>query len=165
MPLGSAASITVRRAQPEDLDRLIGLAVAEGEDRGLTRRRFDGDLESEDRELFLATADGQLAGYGRTCRFEHDAGAPANVAPDGYYLSGIRVASAWRRCGIGEELTRVRLGWVFERAAEAWYFTNARNHASLALHAKLGFAELTRDFTYPGVSFAGGLGVLSRARR
>jgi hypothetical protein len=74
-------SITVRRAQPEHLDRLIALAVAEGKDRELTHRSFYAGLETEDRELFLATADGQLAGYGRTYRFERK--APANVAPDG----------------------------------------------------------------------------------
>ncbi|MGO9752366.1 MAG: N-acetyltransferase family protein [Solirubrobacteraceae bacterium] len=165
MPLGPATSITVRRARHEDLDRLIALAIAEGEDRELTHRRFHADSQTEVRELFLATPDGQLAGYGRTCRFERETGAPANVAPNGYHLSGILVASSWRRRGIGEELTWTRLVWVLERAAEAWHFTNARHRASLALHAKLGFAEVTRDFTYPGVSFDSGLGLLSRAKR
>jgi hypothetical protein len=55
--------------------------------------------------------------------------------------------------------------WIFEHVPEAWYFTNARNHASLALHAKLGFVEVTRDFSYPNVSFDGGVGVLGRALR
>jgi len=43
---------------------------------------------------------------------------------------------------------------------EIWYFTNA---ASLLLHYRLGFREVTRDFTYPGVTFTGGVGVLCRA--
>jgi len=43
----------------------------------------------------------------------------------------------------------------------AWYFTNARNEASLRLHRELGFREVTRDFSYPGVTFEGGVGILS----
>lgn len=39
----------------------------------------------------------------------------------------------------------------------------ARNVASLRLHAKLSFVEVTRDFSYPGVEFSGGVGVLCRA--
>jgi hypothetical protein len=49
------------------------------------------------------------------------------------------------------------------RAPEAWYVTNARNHRSLRLHERLGFREVTRDFVFPGVTFEGGVGVLSRA--
>ena len=80
-------------------------------------------------------------------------------------MGGLLVETSSRRRGIGEALTRARMHWVFERAPEAWYFTNARNLASLALHAKLGFIEVTRDFVYPRVSFDGGVGVLGRALR
>jgi hypothetical protein len=41
-----------------------------------------------------------------------------------------------------------------------WYFASADNPASLDLHRDLGFREHTREFTFPGVSFAGGGGVL-----
>ncbi|MGO9960458.1 MAG: N-acetyltransferase family protein [Solirubrobacteraceae bacterium] len=129
MPLGPATAITVRRAQPQDLDRLIALTVAEGDDRELTQRRLYADLETEGRELFLATADRQPAGYGRTCRFEHDAGAPANVAPDGYYLSGILVASSWRRRGIGE---RSRAGSACSRGPGAKSRVCSTTHESRA---------------------------------
>jgi hypothetical protein len=41
------------------------------------------------------------------------------------------------------------MAWVFERAEEVWFFANARNRASLELHARLGFVEVTRDFAFP----------------
>jgi len=46
--------------------------------------------------------------------------------------------------------------WIAERAPEAWYFTNARNEASQAMHRRLGFVEVTRAFTFPDWSFDGG---------
>jgi aminoglycoside 6'-N-acetyltransferase I len=87
------------------------------------------------------------------------------VAPEGYYMGGLLVSTRWRRHGIAEALTRARMAWIFERASEAWYVTNARNTASLMRHAKLGFGEVRRDFSFPGVSCDGGVGVLGRARR
>ena len=67
---------------------------------------------------------------------------------------------AWRRAGVGRALTEARLAWIAERAERAYYFTNARNQTSLDLHRKLGFKELTRTFTGPGIAFDGGQGVL-----
>jgi hypothetical protein len=55
------------------------------------------------------------------------------------------------------------MAWTAERATEIWFFANAANRASLLLHHGLGFREVTRDFTYPGVTFTGGTGVLCRA--
>ena len=72
------------------------------------------------------------------------------------------VAPALQRRGVGAELTRRRLQWIAERAGEAFYFVDAENRASRALHERFGFAELTRDFTYPGVTFPEGGGVLYR---
>jgi GNAT superfamily N-acetyltransferase len=68
-----------------------------------------------------------------------------------------------RRQGIGSALTRARLEWVFERADSVFYVVNATNRASIDLHAKQGFEEVTRDFDLPGVTFVGGHGVLCRA--
>jgi hypothetical protein len=53
--------------------------------------------------------------------------------------------------------------WISERASEAFYFANALNRPSIDLHARLGFVELTRDFSIPGASFVGGCGILFRA--
>jgi hypothetical protein len=52
--------------------------------------------------------------------------------------------------------------WTPARPDAAWYFANARNRASLDLHARLGFEEVTRAFDLAGVTFEGGEGVLCR---
>jgi ribosomal protein S18 acetylase RimI-like enzyme len=160
-----AGMTRVRPATPADIGGLVGLVEAEGRDGAAMRERFETDLRDPERGLFLAMVGGGLAGYGRSSGFVPPEGAPPNVAPAGYYLGGLLVGSAWRRRGVGQALTQARMAWAFARAAEVWYFTNARNQASLALHAALGFVEVTRDFVYPGVSFEGGVGVLCHARR
>ena len=117
------------------------------------------------RRLFVASVEGCFAGFGRTTHFIPPAGARPNVAPEGYYVVGLLVDPAWRRRGVGLALTRARMGRAFERGEHVWFFANARNRASLDLHARLGFVEVTRDFAFPGVSFDGGVGVLCRAAR
>lgn len=159
------SAIEVRAANTPDLEAVVALVAAHGRDPARLRRRCETDLAEDESHLVVAIADGELVGYGRTGRFTHPPQASPNVAPEGYYMGGLLVASVWRRRGIGEALTRACLAWASERASEAWYFTNARNEASLALHAKVGFLEVTRDFVYPGVSFDGGVGVLGRALR
>jgi ribosomal protein S18 acetylase RimI-like enzyme len=142
---------------------LVALATAH-EKPEFMREAFESDLSQPDRVLLLAIADGEIAGYGRGSHFKPASEAPANVAPEGYYLGGLLVAERWRRRGIALWLTRARMAWAFERAPEVWYFTNARNAPSLALHAKAGFVEVTREFFYPDVSFEGGVGVLGHAQ-
>jgi ribosomal protein S18 acetylase RimI-like enzyme len=97
----------------------------------------------------------QIVAYARAVFLD-----PAPTAPTGYYLGGVVVATRARRSGLGSRLTEARLAWIAERASSAWYFTNARNRASLCLHERLGFHEETREFAIPGVEFAGGVGVL-----
>lgn len=77
-------------------------------------------------------------------------------------LGGVIVVDPWRRRGVGRALTRVRLEFLRPRAQEVFFVVNARNRASIDLHAAFGFEELTRDFEAPGVSFTGGVGILFR---
>jgi GNAT superfamily N-acetyltransferase len=112
--------------------------------------------------LLVATAGGETCGFATAAWFEPPEGAPPDGAPAGWYLFGIIVREGWRRRGIGARLTEARLAWIAERADEAYYFANALNRASLDLHERLGFRELTRSFSFPGASFQGGTGVLSR---
>ena len=97
------------------------------------------------------------AGYGTV---EHLAweGLPA-----GWYLGGVVVSPALRRRGIGARLTQERLDWVAQRGREAFYFVNARNRASIDLHAPFGFREVARDIRVPGLTFTDGIGLLFRA--
>jgi hypothetical protein len=59
---------------------------------------------------------------------------------------------------------RARLRWISERADAAWFFANIRNTGSIELHHRFGFEEITRDFSFPGLAFQGGEGILFRAR-
>lgn len=144
------------------MEELVALAGTERGDSEM-RGRVALDLRTANRRLFVAVVEERVVGYGRVAYFDPPHDAPADVAPAGYYLSGLLVPLPWRGLGVGQRLTMVRLAWIFERADYAWYFTNARNQASLALHAKLGFTEVTREFSYPGVTFDGGIGVLAKA--
>jgi ribosomal protein S18 acetylase RimI-like enzyme len=156
--------LIIRGATDGELGVAAGLAVAErgGEAAGW-QARFSADAADPDACFLVALAGDQIVGYGRARRFEPGADAPARTAPGGYYLTGVLVASAHRRRGVGERLTRARMGWAAERARELWFFTNAGNAGSLRLHERLGFEEVTRDFEFPGVTFDGGVGVLCRA--
>ncbi|MGZ6697965.1 MAG: N-acetyltransferase family protein [Solirubrobacteraceae bacterium] len=156
----------MREAHDEDVGACAALAAAErADDPELARARLQADLGMPRRGLFVATVQGCFAGFGRTTHFIPPAGAPSNVAPEGYYVVGLLVDPGWRRRGVGLALTRARMAWAFQRAGEVWFFANARNCASLDLHARLGFVEVTRDFVFPGVSFDGGVSVLCRAAR
>jgi ribosomal protein S18 acetylase RimI-like enzyme len=125
--------------------------------------RCERDILDQNRLLLVAaTADG-LAAFGRAGYWEPPAGAPDDVAPAGWYLLGVIVRDDWRRRGIGLELTRRRLDWIRDRADAAFYFANARNRPSIDLHESLGFVEVTREFTFPGATFDGGVGILFHA--
>lgn len=165
-------STTVRAATLDDVAALSRLAVAENrrspsDGRGSTscehwRELFMNNLGRDDRHVTVAEAATGLVAYARTGRFVPAADALANTAPAGWYLTGLSVDPDWRRRGIARALTEERLDWVAARADVAWYFANAGNRVSLALHASLGFVEVTRDFSFPGVEFPGGAGVLCR---
>ena len=113
----------------------------------------------------MAECSGEVIGYGRVRFFEPDPDAPVDTAPRGYYLMGIFVLSDYRRAGVGTALTRARLDWITQRGDEAWCFANARNTVSIELHEQLGFEEFTRSFSFPGITFDGGEGILFRFRR
>jgi ribosomal protein S18 acetylase RimI-like enzyme len=149
----------IRRAVPTDIEPCLTLANREVE---LPTGLAD-DLREADRLLLVAEDARRIIGYGRTMHFRRAADAPADSVPTGYYLTGLVVDASCRRMGVGSELTRARLVWISGRATEAWYFANARNAASIALHAQLGFREVTREFSFPGLSFNGSEGILFRA--
>ncbi|WP_406290822.1 GNAT family N-acetyltransferase [Streptomyces sp. NBC_00209] len=110
--------------------------------------------------VVLARVDGELAGYARaTFLPEH----PDDGAPSGHYLTGVTVAEGWRRRGIGAALTRWRMAWAWERAAEVWCFVSVQNRASRSLHEALGFIEVQRAASLQGVAFDCGEGLLMRA--
>jgi len=150
-----------------DLARLAAIrAVREGEVVERSRAVFERALLAakggQNSLVLLAERERKVLGYGRAGRFEPPPDAPENSAPQGYYLTGLVVAPAHRRRGVGVALTRARFDWIARRARSAWYCASPRNRATIELHRGLGFVEVTRDFWIPGVTFAGGTGILFR---
>ena len=43
---------------------------------------------------------------------------------------------------------------------KAYYVASAQNRVTIELHRQLGFVEVTRDFSFPNVTFTGGVGIL-----
>jgi len=114
--------------------------------------RFSRDVADPDKHPVVSVVDDAIVGYARTLPFEPDDTAPADVAPGGYYLLGLVVASAHRRRGLGQLLTEERLRWLTERGAEVVYFyTDRDNTASQRLHEQLGFRQLTSSFWFPAL--------------
>ncbi len=142
----------------------LALIASPGSDVSIWRTSLLEDIESRDRLLVVAERAEDVIGYGRVLRFVPEPDAPADIAPSGYYLMGLVVHPDHRRRGVAAALTRARLEWISKHADEAWYFANARNAASIALHAPFGFDEVTRSFVYPRVDFDLGEGVLFRLR-
>jgi ribosomal protein S18 acetylase RimI-like enzyme len=122
--------------------------------------QFASDITDDQRQMFVAKANGQVIAYGRVADLAADEAATGT--PAGYYLSGVLVDPAWRGRGIATALTRVRLRWVFNRTDEAFYVAGADNVASLHLHTALGFQEMKR---FRSERSAAGVDVLSRLAR
>jgi ribosomal protein S18 acetylase RimI-like enzyme len=161
--------LVIRPAEVKDAE---GLAVLKEEREGGSaaehREGFLAELAGggadRERMLLVAECGGALAGFARAALFRPAPDAPARTAPAGWFLAGLYVTPAWRGRGIGAKLTEERLRWLAGRAGEIFYFVNARNRSSIALHAGFGFEEMTREFEYPGVTFTGGVGILFRLR-
>lgn len=154
-------SISIRAAVADDLKVCARLIVSRAggsvEER---RERLLGDLADPNRYVAVACAGDEVVGYGGVIHHEL---TPPHTAPTGYYLIGLIVDPRLRRHGVGELLTLDRMRWTAERSDSVWYFANLANGAIRDLHARLGFVEVTRDFTFPRAPLEPGTGVLLRA--
>jgi ribosomal protein S18 acetylase RimI-like enzyme len=160
-------AFTLRTAAPDDIESTVRLACEAAPELGEDEWREALGVDQRHhptRLLLVADVAGNVVGYGRVRLFEHPPAAPADIAPEGYYLTGVFVHADHRRTGIGRALTEARLTWIAERADEAWFFANALNVASIELHRRLGFEEVTRHFSFPRLVFDGGEGILFRLR-
>jgi len=165
--LGPEDGLLIREAADRDLDALARIAaLREGCDESTSRHAFEtllmGCAVRGGLRLVVAERERTVLGFGKIGRFEPPLHAPSNVAPAGWYLTGLVVAPRFRRLGVGDALTEERLRWIAGRSPAAYYFANAQNGATIALHRKHGFVEVTRSFHFPGVSFQGGRGILFR---
>ena len=163
MPSPAPPDVAVRAATVDDCPAVAALEHArDGIDEVAARERCARHISDPDVCLLVATVDDEIVAFGRAGRFDRPPDGPADSAPSGWYLFGVIVRDAWRRQGIGSRLTDARLDWIEARATEAWYFTRTRNEASLAMHRRSGFVEVTRSFSFPGWTLDGGGGVLCR---
>ncbi len=108
----------------------------------------------------MAEVPGAVAGFGKCAYCKPPEDAPANAAPDGWYLTGVIVTPQFRRRRIGHQLTQARLQWLAGRTSKVHYVASAQNRVTIQLHRQLGFVEVTRDFSFPDVTFTGGVGIL-----
>lgn len=110
--------------------------------------------------VLVAERGGTVHGFGRADLLDPSSGG--GRAPRAWYLTGLLVAPESRRRGLGAQLTQGRLDQLAGLTEEVWYFTNAHNLVSIALHERLGFRLHTEEFAIPGVAFEGGRGALFR---
>lgn len=152
----------VRPAVHDDLVFTAALAaLREGGDRadwGAQHQRRFGDPRQK---LLVAELDGEIVGFGWLSWLTPVESGGRN-APDGWYLSGVVVAPAFRRRGLGRRLTQARVDWALRQQGVVHYVVAGSNLASRALHASLGFSEVTTDFTLPGTVFGNDDGILCR---
>jgi aminoglycoside 6'-N-acetyltransferase I len=113
--------------------------------------------------VLVAEIDGDVVGFAKLRYLRKEEEHGAGSGPEGWYLTGIVVDPPYRRHSIGTKLTEARLEWVSQRSRSVYYFTNARNLVSMALHRPLGFVEIARGREFGGVTFEGGEGILLRA--
>lgn len=152
--------ITVRNAVPADL---IGILEVQAESGRSTSTRFTEDItaaiDDENSILVVAESGGRVVGWAKTQFFPE----PAGPAPAGHYLMGVTVAPVHRRQGVASALLSARMRWIQQRESVVFYFTNAQNHASIALHRRAGFLECGRGPLFRGVPFEAGEGILFSA--
>jgi RimJ/RimL family protein N-acetyltransferase len=136
-------SARVRPAKPEDADGVLRLfeAVAEERkhilteppiDRERRARQFRETIESDDAQVFVAEADGEIVGeltaFGRT------SSRPATI--------GMAVAEAWRGQGVGTALMEACVEWAQEAGVHKLSLeVFPWNEPAMALYRKFGFVE------------------------
>lgn len=157
-----AHDVVLRAAAKDDIEALVAIEdQVRGGDAELRRRGFFNKFERssanpERSQIVLAELSQEIVGYAEVAWLDSDGG----VAPAGYYLVGCTLLPQWRRRGIGRKLTAKRLKWVSERSDAAWYFANAQNLSSIAMHREFGFHEIARAPQIQRTDFSGGVGVL-----
>jgi aminoglycoside 6'-N-acetyltransferase I len=155
--VSSTSAIELRSGDVSDLPGILALQQHSG---GAFSEQFrdvtEGAILDPERCFVVACIQGALVGWATTRYFAEADGA----APAGHYLMGIRVDLTHRRRGVAHALIGARVDWIRERADNAYYFTNARNSASMAAHRRWSFVEIARAPEFRGVTFEGGEGAL-----
>jgi ribosomal protein S18 acetylase RimI-like enzyme len=161
---GPASEVSIRPACMSDA-RAIGRISAEREGKdseeviAAVERALASDSIGQGDVVLVAEVDGFVVGFAKAQYREEE----SEGLPEGWYLTGIVVDPRFRRRGFGAKLTAARMRWIGDRGTAAYYFANAMNRVSIALHEEFGFVEVVRDSSFGGVSFVGGEGILFKA--
>ena len=165
------ADLVIRQARDADVRGIARLVAARSGKRvAETRSTIQSEfarmaVDPTPRKLLcVAESGGRIVGFGRATLVETARLSGSRGLEDGWYLMGVLVAPALRGRGVAWRLTDWRLRRIRARADQAFYFANARNQVSVALHRGFGFEELTREFAFPNVTFSGGEGILFALR-
>jgi len=137
------SAFEVRRARPEDVDGSLGLLEAIAEERKyiLTEPPIDRErrrqrqlemLQSDETQLFVADANGEIVG--ELSAFRRATTGPATI--------GMGVAAAWRGRGVGTALMQACLDWAREAGVHKLSLeVFPWNEGAIALYRKFGFVE------------------------
>lgn len=150
-------AVVVRHAGPDDAAAIVAVDATRQPRPAWHLDRVTTELARDDAFHVVAYDGDQVVGASAVTIWP----APAD-APAGWYVSGITVVPGWRRRRIGDRMLALELADVDRLHEPTWSVVNARNGASLDLHARHGFVEVTRAATFAGITFSGGTGVLLR---
>ena len=168
---GSATSIVIRPASPDDVTRVARLLALRGTGAEDALAQAPRMIEALPVLLLALAPIGQKAGE----EADDDRLAPVALSgafvlpgdpgagrPERWTVSGLVVDPEARRHGIGRAL----LGAVLDAVAAldpgepVVSVVDADNHASIGLHLAVGFTQAERVEEYAGVTFEGGQGVV-----
>ena len=168
---GSATSIVIRPASPDDVTRVARLLALRGTGAEDALAQAPRMIEALPVLLLALAPIGQKAGEeaddDRLAPFALSGafvlpGDPGAGRPERWTVSGLVVDPEARRHGIGRAL----LGAVLDAVAAldpgepVVSVVDADNHASIGLHLAVGFTQTERVEEYAGVTFEGGQGVV-----
>jgi phosphinothricin acetyltransferase len=151
------SAVVVRRARPDDAVAIVAVDATRQPRPPSSLDWVTAELARTDAFHVVAQCGAEVVGASAVKLWPSPADAPA-----GWYVSGITVVAGWRRRRIGDRMLEFELADVDRQHEPTWSVVNARNGASLDLHARHGFVEVTRAATFAGITFSGGTGVLLR---
>lgn len=129
-----------------------------------TQKELQGIDFASDYNMFVATYDNEIIAYGRSVFYDVLKNKFTYEAPTGWYLMGVLVREDYRRRGIAEKLTKMRIEAISMKANEVFYVVNAENKSSIRMHEKLGFKVISEEKGFLKVSFTGNRGYLCQKK-